>query len=277
MEQPNDPSTPASDASGEGSTSPDGAKHSPDAGEHMPPNANGRDGSTAQSIIVRQHSAILYWWPVWAVGFLFAVLSFAFGERVEIGGQQMLFHPSRNLGVIYLAVFAVVFLRTNVVLRGIVSLLVILGMIIGVLLFSLLGWWQSLFQLEQYLSVHMDAGFYLAISSVVFVAWALTILLFDRFAYCEFRPGQVVLHKTIGGGIRTCDTRGISVYKLQDDLFRNWGLGLGTGDLHIATTGAEGITLDLRNVTFIDRKLREIKRLVAMSPDGLPDVQRSAS
>lgn len=255
----------------------DNASTSQEAGTQTPPGPENREAGTPQSIIVRQHSAILYWWPVWAVGFLFAALSFAFGERVEVGGQQMLFHPSRSLGVIYIAVFAVVFLRTNVVLRGIVSLLVILGMVIGVLVLSMFRWWQGLFSLEQHLSVHMDAGFYLAISSVIFLAWVLTIFLFDRFSYVEFRPGQLVLHKAIGGGIRSCDTRGISVYKLQDDLFRHWGLGLGTGDLHIATTGAEGITMELRNVTFVDRKLKVIERLVAMSPTESKPTNHSAS
>ena len=42
------------------------------------------DSSQPTSISVHQHSAILYWWPVWAVGFLFAALSFVFGERVEV-------------------------------------------------------------------------------------------------------------------------------------------------------------------------------------------------
>jgi hypothetical protein len=208
------------------------------------------------------------------IGFLFAILSFAFGERVKIGDQEMLFHPSRNLGVIYVAVFAIVFIRTNLVLRGIVSLLVVASLVIAVLLFTMLGLWRSLFSMEQQLSVHMDAGFYLTISTVIFVSWAFTVLVFDRFTYCEFRPGQLVVHKMIGGGVRTFDTRGISVYKLQDDPFRHWGLGLGTGDLHIATTGAEGVRMDLRNVTFIDRKLAKIERLVAMSPDEPQDAHQ---
>jgi hypothetical protein len=162
-----------------------------------------------------------------------------------------------------------------VTLRGVVSLLVILAVIVGVLLFSLLGGWRRIFSLEQHISVHMDAGFYLAISTIVFLCWALTVFLFDRMTYCVFRPGQLVVHKLIGGGVRTFDTRGISVYKLQDDLFRHWGLGLGTGDLHVATTGAEGVTLDLRNVTLIDRKLASISQLVAMSPDGPAETHQS--
>jgi hypothetical protein len=261
MDQSTNSQAPVSDPAGK----PAGAQP---AGGASRTGAKAERASTAKSIVVRQHSAILYWWPVWLVGLVCALLSFAVGERITVGDQQMWFHPSRNLGVIYLAVFAIVFLRTNVVLRGVVSLLVVLSAIIAVLLLSLLNGWRGLFSLEQHLSVHMDAGFYLAMSTIVFLAWLLAVLVFDRFTYCEFRPGQLVVHRAIGGGIRTFDTRGISIYKLQDDMFRHWGLGLGTGDLHIATTGAEGITLDLRNVTFVDRKLASIKHMIAMSPDG---------
>lgn len=227
----------------------------------------GGDSTTTQSVIIRQHSNILYWWPVWVVGFLCAILSHLYGEQVELGGQQVLFHPSRNLGVIFVAVFALIFVRTNIVLRGVVSLLVILAGVIVVLLLTLLGGWRSLLALEQQLVVHMDAGFYFVMSSVVFVSWVLSLFVLDRFLYCEFRPGQLVVHETLGGGLRTFDTRGISVYKLRDDPFRHWGLGFGSGDLHIATTGAEGIRLDMRNVTLIDQKLAKIQSLVAMSPD----------
>jgi hypothetical protein len=232
----------------------------------------GEGGSSQQdSIIVRQHTSILYWWPVWVIGLLFGVLSLVFGERVEIGGQPMWFHPSRNLGMIYVTVFAVVFMRTNIVLRGVLSMLIILAVVIAVLVLSLFGWWDHLFSLEQHLSVHMDAGFYFVISGILCLSWVATVFVFDRFTYCEFRPGQLVLHNVVGGGVRTFDTRGMSIYKLQDDLFRHWCLGLGTGDLHLATTGAEGVTLDIRNVAFIDRKLRTIRQLIAMSPDALTD------
>jgi hypothetical protein len=222
--------------------------------------------SVPQSVIVRQHSTILYWWPLWLVGFLFGILSFAFGERVEFGGHSMWFHPSPNLGVIYVTVFAVVFLRTSLVLRGIVSLLVMLAAVVLVLVLSLFGWWNHLFSLADHLSVHMDAGFYLLTSAVVFLSWTFSVFVFDRFRYCEFRPGQLLVCNLVEGGIRTFDTRGMAVYKLRDDLLRHCILGLGTGDLHIATSGAEGITLDLHNVAFIGRKLKAIERLVAMQP-----------
>lgn len=213
---------------------------------------------------------ILYWWPVWAVSFVFAGISFFFGEQVTIGEQTMWFYPGPNLGVIFLTVSAIVFLFTNVIFRGTASMLGGLATLVVVMAFSLFGVWDKLFSLEQHISIHMDAGFYLIVSCFVFLAWFMAVFVFDRVTYCEFRPGQLIVRNLIGGGSRTFDTRGMAVYKLQDDPLRHWVLGMGTGDLHIATSGAESMTLDVRNVAFIDRKLSTIKELVAMAPDSTP-------
>lgn len=230
---------------------------------------NGSETSRSPSLTVRQHSPVIFWWPLWLLGFAFAATSFFFGDQIDVGGQTMWFHPSRNLGVIYVAVFGVVFFSTNFALRSVASLLIMLLIVVAVLVVALFGWWDKLFSFEQHLSVHMDGGFYLLFSLVLFAFWGGSIFVADRFRYCEFRPGQLIVHNLVTDGARTFDTRGMSLYKVQDDRVRHWLLGLGTGDLHIATTGAESVKLDIRNVTFIDRKLSTIEHLVAMSPDEL--------
>jgi hypothetical protein len=214
---------------------------------------------------------VIFWWPVWLIGFVLAAASFFFGEQINVGGQTMWFHPSRNLGVIYVAVFGVIFFSTNFQLRSVVSLLVMLLIVVAVLVVALFGYWDELFSLEQHLSVHMDAGFYLFFSLVLFALWAGSILVADRFRYYEFRPGQLIVHNLLIDEARTFDARGMSLHKVQDNRFRHWLLGLGTGDLHIATTGAESVVLDVRNVTSIDRKLVTIEHLVAMSPNELTE------
>jgi hypothetical protein len=59
----------------------------------------------------------------------------------------------------------------------------------------------------------------------------------------------------------------MSVYKLRDDLFRHWILGLGSGDLHVSTTGANAQEFILPNVMFIGTKLSRIQHVIAMKPD----------
>jgi hypothetical protein len=40
--------------------------------------------SGTREIRIVQHSAILYWWPVWAFGFLMALITFVYGTRMAI-------------------------------------------------------------------------------------------------------------------------------------------------------------------------------------------------
>src|SRR5260370_15851615 len=37
-----------------------------------------------REIVVIGHSTLLYWWPVWAIGFLFALFTFFTGELVAL-------------------------------------------------------------------------------------------------------------------------------------------------------------------------------------------------
>ena len=71
----------------------------------------------------------------------------------------------------------------------------------------------------------------------------------------------------MGGAQRSYDTRGMVFEKLRQDFFRQWILGFGSGDIHISTTGAKREEIRVPNVLFVDWKIQEIQRLIAMRPD----------
>ena len=77
--------------------------------------------------------------------------------------------------------------------------------------------------------------------------------------------------RLLGGGEESYDSRGMSVMKLRDDMFRHWILGLGSGDMNLAATGARKAEFTIHNVLFIDSKLNRIQTLIAMKPDDTPD------
>jgi hypothetical protein len=81
--------------------------------------------------------------------------------------------------------------------------------------------------------------------------------------YWRIRPGQLTVEHRIGGGAESFDT--LRFQKLSSDLFRTV-LGLGTGDLQ-ATGAPNGSTLYMPNVTFAQRKVHAIERLIAVKPD----------
>jgi hypothetical protein len=213
------------------------------------------------------HTSLLYWWPVWVIGYLFAMLSWLQGEQFAFRDAVVVIHPSKNLGVIYTMVFVLVVLLTNATLRGLASAMVITVLLAVTFLFAYLGWWESIFNAISRLAIFMNLGFYVFFSTAVFIMWVLGVFVFDRVDYWIFRPGQVVHEMVFGGGSRTYDTRGMSVYKLRGDLFRHWILGLGSGDIHLASTGASATEFVMENVLFAGRKIETIQHLVAMKPD----------
>jgi hypothetical protein len=60
--------------------------------------SNGKSQLT--EVRVYPHSPILYWWVVWAYGFVCALLTYAQGETFTIGGgKPLLIYPGAWLGV----------------------------------------------------------------------------------------------------------------------------------------------------------------------------------
>ena len=59
------------------------------------------DRAEVLQVIVYGHSALFYWWPLWAAGLIMALVTWLHPFHVMIGSKLEMFHPSRNLGVIY--------------------------------------------------------------------------------------------------------------------------------------------------------------------------------
>jgi hypothetical protein len=217
------------------------------------------------------HSMIFYWWPVWAVGYLLALLTLIQGQSTAFGDTEVIVHPSRSLGVIFTFTFLLVLLMTHFTVRGAASITVIVGAVAATLFLAYMGWWDTVLRAVGNLAIYMNLGFYVFFSTALFLVWAFEAFVLVRFDYYVVRPGQLVHEQFLGNGEDTYDTRGMSVIKMRDDLFRHWLLGLGSGDMHVAATGARSATFTIHNVLFVGQKLEKIQRLVAIKPDDHPD------
>jgi len=244
------------------------------------PQTNTQPGAVVESLAPAQplpelklysHSMLIYWWPVWLVGYLFALLTYLQGETITVGGRQMLMHPSKNLGVFYTVVFTLVILMTHVTLRGLMSVVVIVFAMFVTVLFAWLGWWDYILEWLPYLDIRMNMGFYVFFSTALFIVWALAFWIFDRMTYWRIRPGQMTFERVVGGGERSYDTRGLVFEKHPVDFFRHQILGLGSGDLRIMTSGARREEIYIPNVLFVDRMVAQIQKLIAIKPDQLKE------
>jgi hypothetical protein len=195
------------------------------------------------------------------------VVTYLDGQVVSIGNSQVWFHRSKNLGVLFTLLFFLIILITNVTLRGLASVVVLLAAAFGALLLAYFGWWEDVLKWMGMVSIYMNMGFYVFFSSLVLLVWAFSVFVYDRSSYWRVTPGQLTYDAVIGGAQKSYDTRGMVFEKQRQDLFRHWILGLGSGDISISTTGARRETFSIPNVLFVDAKVREIQKMIAMQPD----------
>ena len=213
------------------------------------------------------HSRLFYWWPVWLFGFIFAAISFFSGDRVRLNadGAEYIYDGSA-MGIAYTTLILLVITFTTARLRGLYSVMAIMAI---TLLVSILGWFgllDSFLELVPELSIHMNMGFYLFFSILLFFIWCLSFFIFDRTNYWIIRPGQMTEESMVGNAKNSYDTRGLLFEKRREDLFTNVVLGLGSGDLCLTTSGAKKEIIHIENVLFVDRKVEEIQKLLAVKP-----------
>jgi hypothetical protein len=173
-------------------------------------------------------------------------------------------HISRSprYGVVFATVLLLVIVITNVPLRGLWSVVVIVTIILMSIIFALAGWWDTILSVLVWLDIRINAGGYFFISGCLFGIWLVSLLIFDRQIYMIFSPGQLKVCTQIGGGERVFDATGMKLEKQRSDLFRHWVLGLGSGDLIVRTSGAGMEHLELDNVLFIGKKTQQIEQLL---------------
>jgi hypothetical protein len=247
-----------------------------------------------REIRVYSHSALFYWWPVWAVGFLMALLTWfdghvmavvppgshvqgntlvaPDGKKLPVDATNKPVEPhlymanSKNYGVLFAVMLIVIIVISNVPMHGLWSVLVVLGILLLILLAVLIRVdenrtvWDVISDKWTYLDIRINMGGYLFLSTVLFIIWALTVFVFDRRKYVAVTPGQVRVCQAIGTGEDVYDTTGMTFAKRQDDLFRHWIVGLGSGDLIIHRPSQKDI--DMPNVLFVGSKVKEMEDLV---------------
>src|SRR5262245_17088179 len=268
----------------------------------IPPQAVAAPWEHKREITVVSHSFLFYWWPVWAFGFIMAGITWLGGDRmitVPAGtkaypGQTVkdiadesrdilvlpkgahllkdrkgdIDHPhlrmsvNKNLGVLFCIVILLVIAITNIPLRGLWSVIVIVILLSIAIILAILDKWETIIEYLGFLDIRINLAGYLVISSVLFVLWFLIFVFFDKQIYMVFSPGQFRVRLEIGDAETAYDTAGMTIQKQRSDLFRHWILGLGSGDLIVRTAGAQTHQFDMPNVLFLGRKVREIEDLL---------------
>jgi hypothetical protein len=169
---------------------------------------------------------------------------------------------SHTLGVIFFTVLLVVVFITNVPLRGMWSILVIVLVALISLILHLAGLWNEIIEHVSLFDVRINLGGYMFVSTALFILWFVVVVFFDRRIYIVFTPRSFRVCTEIGQGEKVFDTVGMKLERRQADLFRHYVLGLGSGDLVVKTFGASHEQFDLDNVLWISSKIHKIEELL---------------
>ena len=219
-------------------------------------------------VIVYGHSALFYWWPLWLAGYVMALLTWLHHVQADIGDKSEWFYPSRNLGVIFTLLLLLLIVVTSIKIKGIKAALIIAALAFLTLLFVHLDWWEAILGWLGNQSISLSLGFFLFSSSLLFVVWLISVFVIDHWSFWRFRPGQVT-HEYLGGIVNNSyDTDNMTILlNRQEDFFRHWIIGLGSGDLRLQTMGGRGVEMSVVNVLFVGAKMSKIQRLIATKPD----------
>ena len=261
------------------------------------PKQDAPNGVRPREVRIVAHTMLFYWWPVWAVGLLLAGLTWLSGHCLAIvpvgtqvvegfdGGREALVLPAgahlpqdpatgkpreptlrvasrSGYGVVFIVVVLLVIFITNVPIRGLWSLIVIITVLLGTIILALEGWWDDIIEAAAHSRVYINAFGYLAISLPLLALWLVVVLFFDRRMYMVFAPGQLLVCQEIGSGEVAYDTVGMVVAKRRSDPFRHWLLGFGSGDLLVKTAGANAQQFEMHNVLFVGEKLQLIQQML---------------
>jgi len=224
--------------------------------------------AAVMQVIVYGHSALLYWWPLWVAGYVMALLTWLHHDQAVIGDKPEWFNPSRNLGVIYTMLLLLLIVVTSTRIKGMKAAVIIAGMAFLSLLFVHLGWCETILGWLGNQSISLSLGFYFVSSSGLLLVWLISVFVIDRLSFWRFRPG-LVTHEYVGGVVNNSyDTDNMTILlNRQDDFFRHWIIGVGSGDLHMETMGGRGMDRTVENVLFVGGKMSMIQRLIATKPD----------
>jgi hypothetical protein len=105
-----------------------------------------------QEIRIYSHSTLFDSWLAWVFGFVIALTSAGQEEFSSIDQRDQ---SSSRLGLAYILLLLILIIFTNVRLRGIKSVSVLLALGFVSVLLAWFGWWDKIAKIIPYLSVHM--------------------------------------------------------------------------------------------------------------------------
>jgi hypothetical protein len=229
-------------------------------------------------IRIYSHTRLLYWWPLWAVGFAMALWTWIDHRSMaivpenstiaantimapaDVQLEQRLVRVSHSPlpGAIFVATLLFVAIFSNASLRGPWALFFAATVACLVFFFSWMHWWAPIARGLGLLRIYINLAGYLAVALPLFTVWLLTVFFLDRRTYIVFGASQLRVCDQLGEAEKVFDASAVAFEKQPYDWFRRL-VGFGAGDLLLRTGGASAQTYELSNVVRVGCWLNRIE------------------
>lgn len=218
------------------------------------------------SVKFYSHSQIFYFWPVWVTAYICALISWLYEYKMDlyVNNQPVVYdvilYPHPYLGLLFIFTMIAVIAITSINIRGL--WVVILTLLL--LLFAALVYITQSFPLVvaffKNLKIFMSYHSYLTIAIALSLLWLITVFVYDRRRYAEFRSSQFTVVEEVGDKMKSFDTKGMSITRERDNFFQHVILGFGSGD--VVVTPAQGGKVFCHNVLKVNRVIADIQSLL---------------
>jgi hypothetical protein len=225
--------------------------------------ARGRNQAQAKDRIkFCQHSALIFWWPVWFSGYILGLLSTIFGDKAF----ELIKHHTANwltlLNLLYVGLILFVVYFTNVKTSSMHMLVYVLTTVSLVLITWLILRETDAFKyvpsMPNFL-VFMNANFYFTFSTGLLLIWMLVVFIIDPRNAWYVEYGTVV-HRESGIMHSAAMMEGFDVSFRRNDFPCQSVLGMRLiGDVTL-TNAAK--THNIPNVAFVHRKVNDAKGMI---------------
>jgi hypothetical protein len=194
------------------------------------------------------HSPALFWWPVWVIGFVCALLP---GSYTSAGG--LVFAAT----VVLVAALCTFSTGEAAVVVFLLAIAAYAALVAGIGNYT-----QGL---AHVLGVQLGSLGILSLSSAAFLIWGVRICWLDRRSRIDFYPDHVTIYTEFGYSFssRRCLILDVSPSRGAYNFFQRLLLGLGTQDLRLRVEHCETwVDCKLENVLLGRARLRKLEAMV---------------
>lgn len=235
---------------------------------YQQPQAGLAKGNAANRQRERFHprSPLIYYWPTMLAALICGATTWLNPAVVEVTSgneiRSVSLSASPMIGALFLGTLLTNILLVSVNLRGIWSVVVLLGAILGFVLFQEMGVWQHVVPFLQTLQFYFTLEFYFTTAAVLVSSLVLVTWLYDQRQYIEITPSVVKVIAELGEPEFSLPIINLTMAKKRDNIALHLLLGFGSGDLILKTGDREFHLENVPNVSRVLRRIAEVKQSI---------------